>query len=132
MMGVYGMLAVGFFVFVARYFLPNDARTERAMKFSFWGLNIGLAWMVVFNLFPIGALQFYDALAHGYWHARTPAFYNQPVVHALEWLRLPGDAVFIVFGILPLVYLAFRMVKNRHRPDLVPPGGKPGPLVQGP
>jgi len=130
MMGVYGMLAVGFFVFVARYFVPNDRATERAMKFSFWGLNLGLAWMVVFNLFPIGALQFYDALAHGYWHARAPEFYHQPLVNALEWLRLPGDAVFIIFGILPLVYLALRMVKNRHRPDLVPAGEQAELLIE--
>lgn len=34
MMGVYGMLAIGFFVFVAAYFVPRDARTERAMKWS--------------------------------------------------------------------------------------------------
>lgn len=80
--------------------------------------------MVVFNLFPIGALQFYDALANGYWHARSPEFYQQPIINFLEWLRLPGDAVFIIFGILPLVYLAFRMVKHRHRPDLVPPGDR--------
>lgn len=119
MMGVYGMLAVGFFVFVARYFLPYDNATEQAMKWSFWGLNLGLAWMVVCNLFPIGALQFYDALANGYWHARTPAFYHQPLVNVLEWVRLPGDAVFIVVGILPLLYLALRMVKYRQRPGLV-------------
>jgi nitric oxide reductase subunit B len=25
----------------------------------------------------------------------------------LEWLRLPGDAVFIVGGVLPLIYLSW-------------------------
>jgi len=76
------MLAIGFFVFVARYFVPADAGAERAMRCSFSGLNGGLAWMVVANLFPVGALQFYDALEHGYWHARSPAFYAQPIVRA--------------------------------------------------
>jgi nitric oxide reductase subunit B len=116
MMGVYGMLAVGFFVFVARYFLPGDRGSERAMRTSFWALNGGLAWMVIFNLFPIGALQLHDALANGYWHARSPAFFERPAVQVFEWLRIGGDAVFILFGILPLLYLALRMMKHRNRP----------------
>lgn len=122
MMGVYGMLAVGFFLFVARYFVPADRGAERAMKISFWALNGGLAWMVATNLFPIGALQFYDAVANGYWHARSPEFFAQPVVHILEWVRLVGDTVFIVFGILPLVYLAIRMIRYRKRPGQVSMG----------
>ena len=52
MMGVYGMLAMGFFMFVARYFIPPDRNSERAMRLSFWSLNIGLAWMVFVNLAP--------------------------------------------------------------------------------
>lgn len=120
MMGVYGMLAVGFFVFVARYFVPRDRWSDRAMKWSFWSLNGGLAWMVVVNLFPIGALQFSDALEHGYWHARSPEFFARSDVRALEWLRMPGDIVFILGGILPLVYLAIRMVANRNRPGALP------------
>src|SRR5215831_2595564 len=116
MMGVYGMLAIGFFVFVSAYFVPQDSRTERAMRWSFWSLNGGLAWMVCVNLFPIGTLQLYDALLHGYAHARQPAFFARGDVRALEWLRLPGDLVFIALGIGPLVYLAVRMVAYRNRP----------------
>lgn len=119
MMGVYGMLAVGFFVFVSRYFVPRDRGSEMAMRASFWGLNGGLAWMVVLNLFPIGALQLHDALENGYWHARSPAFFAQPAVRTFEWLRIVGDAVFIVVGILPLVYLAARMVAHRRQPGTV-------------
>jgi nitric oxide reductase subunit B len=119
MMGVYGMLAIGFFLFVAAYFVPRDSRTERAMKWSFWSLNGGLAWMVCANLFPIGALQFHDALVRGYWHARSPEFFARSDVRALEWLRLPGDVVFIVGGIVPLLYLALRMVANRNRPGAI-------------
>lgn len=129
MMGVYGMLAVGFFVFVARYFVPRDRGSELAMRMSFWGLNAGLAWMVVVNLFPIGALQLYDALANGYWHARSPAFFAQPAVHVFEWLRIVGDAAFIALGILPLVYLAARMVQGRRRPGAVPKGESAEPLT---
>jgi len=115
MMGVYGMLAMGFFMFVARYFIPPDRRSENAMKWSFWSLNIGLAWMLFVNLFPIGALQVADSLRFGYWHARELAFFQQPAVRVLEWLRLPGDLLFIIGGILPIVYLAIRMFLLRKR-----------------
>jgi nitric oxide reductase subunit B len=122
MMGVYGMLALGFFMFVVRYFVPHDRGSERAMRWSFWSLNIGLAWMLFVNLTPVGTLQVYDAVANGYWHAREPAFFADPTVRLFEWLRMPGDLLFIVGGILPLVYLAVRTFANRHRPGELDPG----------
>lgn len=115
LMGVYGMLAVGFFVFVARYFIPPDGRSEGAMRLSFWSLNIGLASMLFVNLVPIGMLQLFDSFQNGYWHARSPEFFQRPEIRLLEWLRLPGDALFIVGGILPIVYLALRMFRGRSR-----------------
>lgn len=115
MMGVYGMLAIGFFMFVARYFIPRDQGSERAMSISFWSLNIGLLWMLFVNLFPLGLLQLNDAVANGYWHAREIDFFLSPVIRVIEWLRLPGDMLFIVGGILPLMYLAVRMWKARNR-----------------
>jgi nitric oxide reductase subunit B len=121
MMGVYGMLAMGFFMFVARYFIPRDAASERAMQLSFWGLNIGLGLMLFVNLFPLGLLQLNDSMSHGYWHAREFEFFEQPLVRMIEWLRMPGDLVFIVCGILPVVYLAIRMFRLRNRYDQLPP-----------
>lgn len=115
MMGVYGMLALGFFMFVARYFIPPDKRSEGAMKTSFWSLNIGLALMLFINLVPIGMLQLNDSFQNGYWHAREIEFFQQPLVRFFEWLRLPGDLLFIIGGILPVVYLAWRMFKERNR-----------------
>jgi nitric oxide reductase subunit B len=120
MMGVYGMLAIGFFMFVARYFVPPDTRTERAMRVSFWSLNAGLALMIVTNLVPIGIMQLHDSFKQGYWHAREIDFFMQPAVRAVEWLRLPGDLLFIVGGILPVVYLALRMFANRKRLGQIP------------
>ncbi|MEN6451533.1 MAG: cbb3-type cytochrome c oxidase subunit I [Thermoguttaceae bacterium] len=132
MMGVYGMLAIGFFMFVARYFLPADRKTEAAMRLSFWSLNLGLAWMVFVNLAPIGALQFYYAVGHGYWAAREPAFFQQASIRTLEWLRLPGDVVFIVGGIVPVVYLALRMIAHRRRPGAAAAAEGAEPLTRPP
>jgi len=123
-MGVYGMLAMGFFMFVARYFIPPDRNSERAMKVSFWSLNIGLALMLLVNLFPVGALQLYDAFHNGYWHSREPAFFQDPLIRAMEWLRLPGDMLFIIGGILPVVYLAIRMFLARGRYAQLPAGAE--------
>jgi nitric oxide reductase subunit B len=115
MMGVYGMLAISLLVFGLRYLLRPEDWSERLVGFSFWALNLGLAWMVFANLFPLGVLQLGDAVANGYWHARSIEFFNN---HALiEWLRLPGDALFIA-GVLPLVYLTARAVL---RPAQAPP-----------
>ncbi|MEZ4600807.1 MAG: cbb3-type cytochrome c oxidase subunit I [Syntrophotaleaceae bacterium] len=120
MMGVYGMLAMGFFMFVARYFIPWDRNSERAMKISFWSLNIGLAWMLFVNLFPVGFLQLSESLKNSYWHARSIDFFRQPTVRVFEWLRMPGDTLFIVGGILPVVYLALRMFIHRNRVGELP------------
>ncbi|MFA5073370.1 MAG: cbb3-type cytochrome c oxidase subunit I [Nitrospirota bacterium] len=120
LMGVYGMLAMAFFMFVARYFIPRDTASDAAMKISFWGLNIGLGWMLLFNLFPIGYLQLADSVNHSYWHARSPEFYTQGAVLFFEWIRLPGDLLFIFTGVLPVFYLAVRMFLNRNRSSELP------------
>jgi nitric oxide reductase subunit B len=62
--------------------------------------------MAVSNLFPGGVLQLMDVLKHGYWHARSEAFLNQRLFVTLEWLRLPGDLVFVAFGVVPMVMAA--------------------------
>jgi nitric oxide reductase subunit B len=67
-----------------------------------------------------------DVLKHGYWHARSEAFLSQRLFVTLEWLRLPGDFVFIAFGVVPMVvaalrcYLATRPGRIRRSPV---PGG---------
>jgi nitric oxide reductase subunit B len=131
MMGVYGMLAVGFFMFVARYFVPRDRGSERAMRLCFWSLNVGLAWMLFANLFPIGAIQLYEAVRAGYAQVRDASFFERDAVRVFEWLRLPGDLLFIIGGILPIVYLAVRMFRARKRPRQLPPGAETEEFVEG-
>lgn len=64
--------------------------------------------MVVTNLFPGGVLQLLDVLRHGYWHARSREFLDAPLVRTLEWLRMPGDLVFIACGVVPLLIATAR------------------------
>ena len=112
MMGVYGMLAAGFAAFCLRYLIPEERWSERAAKLSFWCLNLGLAWMIFATLFPLGILQLYESVGTGYYEARSLEFLAGDTVALLEWMRLPGDVVFIVGGVLPLLYLCYLGVRR--------------------
>ncbi len=85
------------------------------MAVSFWGLNIGLALMVVLDLFPAGVLQLWDVLTNGYWHARRLAFPMSGTFHTLEWVRIAGDMVFLLFGVVPIALAAARSYVKRTR-----------------
>jgi len=105
MMGVFGMLAMALLVFAIRQVTADAAwgRIEKYIRTSFWGVNVGLALMSLSNLFPGGVLQLLDVLNNGYWHARSPEFLTSRVAQTIEWLRLPGDLIFIGLGVAPLV-----------------------------
>lgn len=105
LMGVFGMLAIALMVFVLRQ-TSHDAQwpaIEKYLKVAFFGTNIGLALMVTMSLFPSGVLQVWDVVQHGYWHARSLDYIGSQRSHLFEWLRLPGDVIFIVFGAVPLL-----------------------------
>jgi nitric oxide reductase subunit B len=115
MMGVYGMLAVALALFCLRYIIPEEHWSDRAPKISFWSLNLGLVWMVFATLLPLGILQLYHSVSIGYFDARTLRFLTGGANSVIEWLRLPGDIVFIVGGTIPLVYLCWLGVRYRMR-----------------
>jgi len=115
MMGVYGMLAVGLALFCLRYMIPEKLWSDRAAKISFWSLNLGLAWMVFATLFPLGLIQLYHSLNVSYFDARSLKFISGHTLSLLEWLRLPGDALFIVGGTLPILYLCWLGVSRMKK-----------------
>jgi nitric oxide reductase subunit B len=75
-------------------------------------LNIGLAWMVFATLLPLGVLQLYHSVNEGYFEARSLGYITQPGNALLEWLRLPGDLIFIVGGVLPFIWIAWKAVRH--------------------
>ena len=111
--GVFGMLAVGLMAYLLRE-ITSDERwplVETCLKVSFWGLNIGLALMILLSLLPGGVLQLRDVLENGYWHARSLNYTATSLARQVEWMRIWGDSVFILFGAVPLVIgllLAYR------------------------
>jgi nitric oxide reductase subunit B len=117
MMGVFGMLAVALVVFSVRHVSTEDewSRLEKHFKVAFWGLNAGLLMMVVFSLFPGGVFQLIDVLENGYWHARGLEYTGRPSARLIEWLRTPGDLVFIFVGVLPALVAVTRCYFNVRR-----------------
>jgi len=112
MMGVYGMLALGLAMFCLRYLIPAERWPERWAKISFWSTNIGLAWMCFATLLPLGFLQLYKSVASGYFEARELKFLTNDTNALIEWLRLPGDLIFIVGGALPALYIAYLGIRH--------------------
>ncbi len=110
LMGVFGMLAIALMVFVLRQ-TADEAHwpgIEKYLKVALWGTNIGLLMMVTLSLFPGGVLQVWDVMQHGYWHARGLTYTASDTARFLEWMRLPGDLVFIIFGAAPLAIAALK------------------------
>jgi len=57
-------------------------------------------------------------LENGYWHARSLAYTAGAWPRFFEWLRLPGDLVFILLGALPIliaVGLGYRSLWSARR-----------------
>ena len=113
MMGVYGMLAIGLALFCLRYLIPEDRWPDRLAQISFWSANIGLAWMCFATLLPLGVLQLYKSVGDGYFAARQLDFITDPSNIVIEWMRLPGDVVFILGGALPILWICWLGVRYR-------------------
>jgi nitric oxide reductase subunit B len=106
--GVYGMLGIGLMLFTLRGIRPDIEWNEKPIKWSFWLINFGLFAMVVISLLPVGLMQTWASVEHGYWYARSAEFLQTSTMQTLRWLRAFGDTIFAV-GALILVYFVFQL-----------------------
>ena len=67
------------------------------------------------TLFPLGLLQLYESVNTGYFEARTLEFLTNETNTLFEWMRLPGDVIFIVGGVLPLLYICWLGIRYTVR-----------------
>ncbi len=104
--GVYGMLGLGLMLFCLRVLYVRRDWKDKIIKYAFWMINIGLMAMVLLSLLPIGFMQTWASVKHGYWFARSAEFLYSPTLQVLKWLRAPGDTLFAL-GILILVLFVF-------------------------
>jgi nitric oxide reductase subunit B len=94
--GVYGMLGMGLVLFTVKALRPNLRWPDRTLKIAFWGINIGLGLMAVISILPVGLLQTWASVKHGYWYARSAEFLQSPTMDTLRWLRVVGDTIFAI------------------------------------
>jgi nitric oxide reductase subunit B len=92
--GVYGMLGLGLTLFCLRVLQSGRQWKEGVLKASFWCINLGLAFMVILSMFPIGIIQASASIEHGTWYARSAEFMQTPAMQTLRWMRVPGDILF--------------------------------------
>ncbi len=97
--GVYGMLGIGLTLFSLRGLTIHLEWSTRALSFSFWAMNVGLALMVLLSLLPVGLAQTWASVEHGMWYARSVEFLQDPTLETLRWFRVFGDTIFAA-GIL--------------------------------
>jgi nitric oxide reductase subunit B len=113
--GVYGLLAISLMLFSMRHTVAKAAWSDRLLKWSFWGLNGGLALMTVVSLAPSGFYQFYYAVRDGLWYARSPAITSGEVVRALAWARIGPDLIFAAGALLLFVFVGRAIWLSRER-----------------
>lgn len=105
LMGVYGNLAVCAMLFCGRWIIGPERWNRKLLRGVFWSLNIGLALMVVLDLFPVGLHQFMAAMGDGgYAFARSQEYIQGSTFQLFTWLRGFGVVVFIIGGVLPLTW----------------------------
>jgi len=132
--GVYGLLALGFTLTIARVLTHGRGWKETSLGYAFWAMNAGLVLMVVLSLLPIGLSQAWASVEHGLWYARSADFLQQPVMQTLRWLRIVGDLVFLS-GVAALAWFMIGLVTGhsylpeaataREPKSAVLPGAKP-------
>ena len=114
--GVYGMLGIGLMLFCLRGLRPAARWNERLLRTAFWSFNVGLCLMALLTLLPMGILQVTAAIQHGYWYARSADFMQQPLLHLLVWLRVPGDVIFSLGACALAAFVASLWLQPKNVP----------------
>ena len=94
--GVYGLLALGLTLVVARRLSGQRQWKEAPLQAGFWMMNVGLGLMIALSLLPVGLAQAWASAEVGLWYARSAEFLQLPWLQTLRWLRAVGDTVFLV------------------------------------
>lgn len=119
--GVYGMLGIGLMLFCLRGLTPHHVWKTKALSICFWGLNMGLALMVLLSLLPVGLMQTWASVEHGMWYARSAEFMQTPLLNNLRWARVIGDTIFAI-GVVALGWFVLGLktgwsLKNEALPE---------------
>lgn len=95
---------------------------------AFWSLNAGLLGMILLSVLPIGLIQTWASVEHGYAYARSPELTQIPIMRVLRWMRVPGDTVFGV-GIATVVAFIVGVGRGRSVANTIPSASPPAAPV---
>jgi nitric oxide reductase subunit B len=131
--GVYGMLGIGLMLFCLRGLTTRRVWKTAVLSFAFWAINVGLALMVLLSLLPLGLLQTWASVEHGFWYARSAEFLQTDLMTTLRWFRAIGDTIFAA-GVLALGWFVLGLktgwsLTNEPQPLRMPayrPSPQPG------
>ena len=125
MFGVFGLLALGLVYFGVRAMTPTEGWSDRLPMWTLRLFNAAIVLWLALNLIPIGIAQVVAVVDHGYWYARSLAFYDKWII--LQWLRLAGDGAFMAAGLVMLWDVAQKLRAGRRpeEPAALRAGGPP-------
>lgn len=115
MMGVYGMFAIAVLLYSLRNIVKPEVWSDKLLRLSCWGLNIGLAGMILVTLLPVGFIQLKTGFSEGYWASRSFDFLQTPTVKLLLTIRAVPDMIFVIAGILPLLFVVAKSLFNLRK-----------------
>ena len=125
--GVYGMLGIGLMLFSLRALRPGKAWKSWPLATAFWAINLGLAFMVLLSLLPIGLMQTWASVEHGTWYARSAEFLQTGLMDKLRWMRVFGDSLFAI-GIIVLGWFVLGLITGHsHDKRQLADGGEAQP-----
>jgi nitric oxide reductase subunit B len=125
--GVYGMLGMGLMLFSLRALKPGRTWNDGTIWFAFWAINSGLMAMLLLSLLPVGLMQTWASVEHGYWYARSAEFLQSPVIGRFRWLRVVGDTIFAA-GCVAFVWFIFGLsTGHSYKKELARAERQPGP-----
>ena len=104
--GVYGMLGIGLMLFCLGRCTPAWSWKRGPHSRSRSGaINLGLFAMVTFSLLPVGLMQTWASVEHGYWYARSAEFLSGDVITRLRWMRAFGDTIFAAGSVALVLFI---------------------------
>ena len=115
--GVYGMLGLGLTLFCLRALNPGRKWKQGPLKLSFWSLNLGLIFMVILSMLPVGLLQACASIERGTWYARSAEFMQSGTMQTLRWMRVPGDILFSIGAVLFAWFVLGLLTGHSYRDD---------------
>jgi nitric oxide reductase subunit B len=62
--------------------------------------------MCVLSLLPVGLMQTWASVEHGYWYARSSEFLQTGLMQKLRWMRVPGDTIFALGAVILVLFVA--------------------------